>query len=57
MTKLQREQMERAVMEKIMTCLTGINNTSGSEIDKNEADAVYALVRSLDILNCTLIDD
>lgn len=57
MTKLQREQLERAAMEKLMTCLSGINNTSGSETDKNEADAVYALVRSLDILNCTLIED
>lgn len=57
MTKLQRDQMEQAVMEKLMTCLSGINSTSKAEADKNEADAVYALMRSLDILNCTLIED
>ena len=56
-TKAVRDDLQNKIVEKIDLCLQGISSWSPSQSDKSYAEAIKALVESLDILDCVDVEE
>ena len=56
-TKAVRDDLQNKIVEKIDLCLQGISSWSASQSDKSCAEAIKALVESLDILDYADVEE